>query len=240
MTAAGYSVHFLGSDTRNANPLLTAVGETAHEGHSGYTTLDIYNNLDGNVLPPPPFGPGSTPDPNNGGYWITGGNGTNRPAIDPNFVLLHIGTNDILGNAANSADYTEAVAEQRLNLLLDKLVELRPDAKVMLSNLIPINLYGLNSRVLTLNQFIENNLVPRLKAEGKNVYFVNQYSSFVDPVFGTIIPGLQPDGVHPDEVGYQLMAQNWFDAIQAVPEPSSCLPVLVLSLAAMRRRRQAA
>jgi lysophospholipase L1-like esterase len=44
---------------------------------------------------------------------------------------------------------------------------------------------------------------------------VNQYQNFVNPN-GTIKTALLPDGVHPNQTGYELMAGAWSAAIQSL------------------------
>lgn len=44
---AGYSVRFVGSQTNNGSPLLNSTGNTAHEGHGGFTTAQLLRTLDG-------------------------------------------------------------------------------------------------------------------------------------------------------------------------------------------------
>ena len=85
-TNAGYTFNFVGSQTGNASATLTAAGQVNNEGHNGYRIDQITNNLDASD------GTGG----NNGGYWLAGGGGTGRAAPDPDDILLHIGTNDIL------------------------------------------------------------------------------------------------------------------------------------------------
>jgi len=84
LTNSGAIFTFVGSSSNNASAPLTASGQIRHEGHSGYRTDQIYNNLLGN----------DATAGNNGGHWLDGGNGTGRSAVSPNIVLLHIGTND--------------------------------------------------------------------------------------------------------------------------------------------------
>ena len=69
LTASGYAVHFVGSQTSNPSPLLTSTGNAAHEGHPGYDISYLTDNVDtwfASVLP-----------------------------IQPDLVVLMIGTNDI-------------------------------------------------------------------------------------------------------------------------------------------------
>src|SRR5690242_9750860 len=44
---AGYSFIFVGTSTDNPSPVLTAAGQTHHEGHPSYNLDQIASNLDG-------------------------------------------------------------------------------------------------------------------------------------------------------------------------------------------------
>ena len=87
---AGYGFNFVGTISTNASATLSAAGQTLNEGHPGYRINQIQDNLDGyNGL-----------QDAYGGYWLSGGGGTGRSPIDPNYILLLIGTNDIFGHVA--------------------------------------------------------------------------------------------------------------------------------------------
>lgn len=47
LTAMGYQVQFVGSDTTNSSPTLDLTGNSHQEGHSGFAIDNIANNLDG-------------------------------------------------------------------------------------------------------------------------------------------------------------------------------------------------
>jgi lysophospholipase L1-like esterase len=50
---------------------------------------------------------------------------------------------------------------------------------------------------------------------GRRIRFVDQYPNFVN-ADGTIETALLPDGVHPNQAGYDLMAGTGSDAIEAL------------------------
>ena len=212
----GQKPDFVGSATTNASSPLITAGETNHEGHGGYRIDQIANNLAGND------GAGG----NNGGFWLTGTGG--RPALLPDFILLHIGTNDILQN------FNTGSMAMRLDNLVGQIVAARPDAHLLLSNIIPINNAN-NALVLAYNEQIENVIVPKYEALGRDITFIDQYSNFVNGD-GSIRAELLPDAVHPNQTGYNLMADTWFAAIQTVPEPSAML-LAAFGFAALSARR---
>lgn len=131
LTAAGASFQFVGDST--ANPGRLPPNQTQHAGHSSYTTYDITNNLDRvDYTRYDAFG-GEDRDPH-GGYWLTGGHGTNRNAITPNFILLMVGTNDLYYNQ-------DANAQTNLRVLLTQLTTLEPNANVLIADMPPSS-YG--------------------------------------------------------------------------------------------------
>jgi hypothetical protein len=68
------------------------------------------------------------------------------------------------------------------------------------------------------NTQIRDVIVPKYESMGDNVFFVEQYSNFVD-ANGTIIH-IGFDGLHPDQDGYDLMGDTWAAALRtALPAP---------------------
>ena len=190
LTNANISFAFVGSQTDNPSAVLSAAGQINHEGHSGYRTDQIYNNLKGND--------GSSG--NNGGYWINGGNGTGRSAISPDIVLLHIGTND------RTQGETPQTMYYKLVLLLHDLKTYLPDAKVFVASLIPRT----DNATYETDQQTYNTMIPALVASiGTNFHFVDMHS-VVTPV--EVAGG--NSGVHPNQAGYDAMGDAWFNAIQ--------------------------
>ena len=90
LTSAGITTQYIGSyDPTTLNvygqhalgysPTLTAEGQNFCDGFPGFSSADILANIVGSYTPPQPatwpfIGP-------LGGYWLTGGNGTGRPAL---------------------------------------------------------------------------------------------------------------------------------------------------------------
>ncbi len=198
LTAAGISFTFVGLNSSEATPALTAAGEQQHSGFGGWHVGDLDANLDGVAAP---VGGG---DSNNGGYILTGGHGTGRGAVTPDMLLLHIGTNDLLQNTAN--------LNQALYSLVTHIHALTPKTIVLIAGVIPINNTGLMARVNAYNAYIKTQLVPSLSY----TVYVDQNSSFLNADGSANGALLGSDLVHPNRYGYPVLAQNWAAAVEAL------------------------
>jgi lysophospholipase L1-like esterase len=169
-----------------------------HEGHGAYRTDQIAGNLLGVV-------PGSNVSSNNGGHWLDGT--ASRPAIYPQVVLLHIGTNDILQKVAPS------VAAANLDQTLKTLTDARPNAKVFVSTIIPMQDAAKMPALKTYNQLLKD-VVAKYKTAGKKVVLVDMYAQFVD-ASGNVRTGLYSDPVHPNRAGYDKIGDVFAAAVMA-------------------------
>ena len=207
---------FMGVSTVNGTTLPTApIDETHHNGYESYATLDLLNNLNGLDLTRYNQYGGVERYPD-GGYWLTGGNGTGRGAVYPDIILLLVGANDIdqaiLGNT--QIDIVNYPAN--LTALINELVTLRPSAKVITADITPWP--SESADVATVIGMIHT-VVTNFQAQGANVSEVDLNTHF--PVSN----GISSDGLHPDDTGYTFMAGQWFNAILSVsPGVSSCIP----------------
>jgi len=177
----GRSIDFVGTATHAGSPTLP---DRQHEGHGGYRIADISRNLDGN----------NRRAGNNGGYWLTG-TATRKP-ITPNVILLHIGTNDI--PYISASDMVE-----QLDALIDKLTTLRPQARLLLADLIVRNDFG-EAKSRDYSARIPE-IVAKYAAKGRHVTFVNMHDS--------VSPSDLYDGLHPNSAGEQKVAAVWSEAI---------------------------
>jgi lysophospholipase L1-like esterase len=217
-------VTFLGSNTSGS---VLPPSEQANEGHNGYTIEGIDAELTANNNTQP----GRSGD-NNGGYWLTGGNGTGRSAINPQVVLLDVGTND-------ATDGEDAVTmEAQLTQLLTDLKTDLPDAQIFVGNLTP----RLDSPSAEAVEDAYNADVPTIIAseDSANFHFVDLHDA-VSPSNIDAAGGYQ----HPDAAGYAQMGDAWDQALVAsgvVPEPSTYALMGVgamLLIVSARRRRMA-
>jgi lysophospholipase L1-like esterase len=119
------------------------------------------------------------------------------PALDdnPHIVLLHIGTND-----ASRGDKPGML--NNLSGLLDSIIATVPDALIVVAQIIPLP--G-NTAVDTYNAGIPD-LVDGLAAAGKHVTYADLNTGFENTDLD--------DGVHPNQGGYEKMAEDWYAAIK--------------------------
>jgi len=197
--------YFVGTSNFNPGLLPTSpINETYHEGHSSYAISDVYSNLDGfNNSCFLEYG-GPERDPN-GGYWLTGGNGTGRAPLYPDVILLLLGANDL---------NTMPGVSNRLDGLIAKLTTLRPATKLIVAKIIP------STSRTNVNSYnvIVTNVVAKYQAQGSLV-------SLADLNTGFPANGLSGDGLHPNATGYNFMAGQWYNAIiAAYSTVSSAIP----------------
>ena len=118
----------------------------------------------------------------------------------PNLVLLDAGINDL----GNNDDVTNAPA--RLGSLIDQVLVSEPDATVLVAQLIVNSTPAVESEVVAFNNQLTTVVQARTSA-GKHVYLVDM---------SAVTLGELQDGLHPNDSGYQVMANAWDAAIQQV------------------------
>lgn len=124
--------------------------------------------------------------------------------FDPDIILLKIGTNDLDQNV----DVQNAPV--RLGNLLDDIFSKDDHVLVVVAQIIPSRDTALNDRVAAYNAAIPG-LVAERKAQGKHALVADAESAFLaDPNYQS---SLLADTLHPNETGYALLAQTWYDVI---------------------------
>ncbi|KYF93814.1 hypothetical protein BE17_25095 [Sorangium cellulosum] len=145
-----------------------------------------------------------------GGWTIEGNNGiaklvgTSIPNYQPNIITLMIGTNDINGNI-NLAD-----APNRLGKLLDSIFMRDPNILVVLAQIVPTRTDGTNNAIMAYNAAMPD-LVSTRVSMGQHIVLVDMYTAFTnDTNYRQTLLG---DNLHPNQAGYNRMAEVWFEAL---------------------------
>jgi len=201
---AGDSFNLVGSATDNATAALLASDQHYHEGHSGYRIDQIEGNLTGIVSSAP------AQDTNNGGHWFDGGIAVGRAPVFPDLILLHIGTNDA------TQGRSPAQMQTSLQSLLTKIRVTRPNAQVIVASLIRRT----DNANLEATQVSYNSAIPGIvAAQGANFHFLDMHS--------VLVPSDLVDGLHPNQTGYNKMADAWIPAVHTFAQVES--PHLVMA-----------
>ncbi|MES2657778.1 MAG: Ig-like domain-containing protein [Verrucomicrobiota bacterium] len=124
---------------------------------------------------------------------------------DPDVVLLLIGTNDF------SQNFNLGSVQTRLTNLIADIASKRPFAKIIVSSL-PLRTDDSGKQSA---QTVFNNAIPGIVNNqislGRQVSYVN--------MSGVLVAGDLTDGVHPNQAGYNKMADAWLPAISNVITP---------------------
>ena len=127
----------------------------------------------------------------------------------PEVVLLLIGTNDIV------QDHQLSTAPARLGALLDRIHQLRPATKLIVSSVPPLANASDNTQAAAYNANVRSHVDARAAA-GRSI-------SFVDAAAALTVSDLA-DGIHPTSAGYAKLADVWHPAIgTALGSPSVAL-----------------
>ncbi|MFF6995862.1 GDSL-type esterase/lipase family protein [Streptomyces sp. NPDC008313] len=151
---------------------------------------------------------GRTVDPDHEGYsgmeidYVAGRAKSAVPLSHPSVVTLHLGTNDVdRGTALPSAP-------DRLGGLVDQILKDSPNSTVLVATLVPSKDANVQARIDTYNDGVAEEVMERAEA-GKHVSLVD-----MNEVTTTDLA----DTLHPNDGGYDKMADAWFDAIAGVAE----------------------
>ncbi|KAL9599414.1 MAG: hypothetical protein Q9219_003851 [cf. Caloplaca sp. 3 TL-2023] len=115
----------------------------------------------------------------------------------PNVVLVHVGTNDLLTNSAIDQ------APDRIGGLIDHVHTIAPDAVILVSQILPTTRPGQFDNFVTFNARVASIINQRQVKDMK-----------VLKVWMPITTDDLVDGVHPNDAGYNKMAQAWIKGLQ--------------------------
>jgi len=154
----------------------STVFDVDHEGHGGWRADRILDSLD---------------------TWLD--------TYNPQFVLLHIGTNDISDKESNESTINE------IESIVDKIYNKNNDNKILLCSLIPRK-DSKDGITTELNELIKD-LYYQKRDLGYKIYYVGQNEVFkANDNWAT---DYMIDDVHPNDTGYNVMAQVYFDVLMS-------------------------
>jgi lysophospholipase L1-like esterase len=170
VVAANQKVTFIGSLSNGPSTVSGQTFPKNHEGHDGITVTGIT----GYVPPKKAF------------------------TTTPHIVLLHIGTNDMTGNA------NPTTTASQLDTLVTNIVQAAPDALVVVAKIVPLG-YGNTN----YDQYIAKipDIVNAHASKNEHVVMVDM----------STLPGSDIAGggnVHPTDKGYADMADRWYGVIK--------------------------
>ena len=144
-------------------------------------------------------------------------------ADSPEFVLIHLGTNDIGQNGAAGVTAADANLRDIIGLMRLEV----PTATFLLARVIPIGpgagSYGANAgQVAPLNAAIDQ-VAADLDTPASPVIVVDANAGFD---LGTM---MQPDELHPNTAGEQHIADAWRTALAPLLPPGNPLPLVALT-----------
>ena len=172
LQGTGADVDFVGSQSANHDGAPPNPDfDVDNEGHWGWTADEVLAEIAG---------------------WAQAGR--------PDIVLLHLGTNDMLGGFGIDSTLDE------LTGIVEALRVANPGVAVLLAQLIPVRFDEGTQRIVELNQNLAG-LALSLSTEASPVVLVDQFTGF-DPSTMTA------DGLHPNTIGEERMAQVWLQAMQ--------------------------
>jgi lysophospholipase L1-like esterase len=129
-------------------------------------------------------------------------------ALDPKVVVILAGTNDIAGNTG------PATLEMIENNLASMAELARANGiRVVLASVLPVYRYAWRPNVEPIETIAALNRWIRDYARDNGAVYLDYYSAMADDRLG-LREDLTPDGVHPNEAGYRLMAPLTVSAIQ--------------------------
>ncbi|HEY3761182.1 MAG TPA: SGNH/GDSL hydrolase family protein [Verrucomicrobiae bacterium] len=192
LIARGFSFKMVGTLTSNPTLFLSSVGQTHHDGHSGYAIADAVD-IEG--------------QPRHGIYESL--QSWHRSIQKPDVILLLIGINDL------NTGYKIDTAPERLDRLIDCLFGYYPHARILIATLPdadPNNTHrhgatnDLTASITNYNAGIVST-VAKHKGMGQHIVLVDMHAELTQADLA--------DGLHPSAEGYVKMGNAWADAIVA-------------------------
>ena len=131
---------------------------------------------------------------------------TRLRAVQPSFVLIHYGTNDWNFCRTVSGCFTSGSLREIVRATN------RAGAHAFLATILPANTDFDGRAPASRNEYVaEQNVVIKQIADQEGAVLVDLNDAFLKS--GRALPTLFVDHVHPTSVGYDIMAQTWFNSI---------------------------
>ena len=135
---------------------------------------------------------------------------------DPDFVLLMVGGNDLAQEApflglSEAIERTVREVQEIIDVVKSHTNADGSQPLVIVSAFIPnliLDYWGSNA-MAQYNASLESTLT------NVNLWTEDNWEDFYDPITEQARISLMSDLIHPNEEGYRVVAQNWFDAIEA-------------------------
>jgi lysophospholipase L1-like esterase len=128
-------------------------------------------------------------------------------------ILLHIGINDIAGNNEDPQEVYDLLDS------IDVWEAANHPVAVVIASRIVLRWDGNDQKTIAFNDSVAA-LVQQRISDGDNLIAVDMQNALV-------YPDDLRDGVHPNDVGYQKMANVWFNALgPLLPEPDTLAPLV--------------
>ena len=119
----------------------------------------------------------------------------------PTVVIILVGTNDIAGNTGPSN-----VKMMTDNIFSMATIATAKNIQVVLSSVLPVKRYECSQEIVDPSLTIDVvNECPKEFSESNGFYYLDYFSEMVDNRNG-LKKEFTPDGVHPNEKGYELMS----------------------------------
>lgn len=168
-------------------------------------------------------------------------------------ILLHAGTND-LASEGSSPD----ASAQRLGDLIDQIIKARPQAVILVAQLIHADDHeaapGHDSRIMAFDNLVPGIVKARaengshaLTVDFRSITAVSATRAYLLQKFAypnVLQSLLRPKDVHPSDEGYRRMGDIWYDAMRTIPKgwiqhPDGPDPVRQPHVSAARRPKHA-
>lgn len=186
LTRSGYYVQLVGNLFNGSEAGLDPPNDR-HEGHGAYSTAQINSEVSG---------------------WLT--------SAEPHVILLHAGTNDA-NNAANSgtASPNGGFVADATNSILARIYQYRPQAIVFVAKIAGSPNSAVDTHIASFNADVEARINDnwRDQLQAQQLFMVDMYTALGNRT--TAAGGDFADNLHPNDTGYQKMANAWLTRLTA-------------------------